>query len=212
MTSVNASSNKKIGLYFGTFNPIHLGHLVIANHMATYTDLDEVWLVVTPLNPQKSPNEMMNQEHRLRMVNLAVSENELLMGCDVEFELPQPNYTAATMRHMRSEQPDVDFSVIIGEDNFERLHTWRDHWELVQKHRILVYPRRSSDQGVSAKLTAALPEELVPRDHDHIQWCDAPMISISSTYLRNAITEQKDIRYLLHDKVLNYISNNHLYE
>lgn len=152
MTSVNASSNKKIGLYFGTFNPIHLGHLVIANHMATYTDLDEVWLVVTPLNPQKSPNEMMNQEHRLRMVNLAVSENELLMGCDAEFELPQPNYTAATMRHMRSEHPDMDFSVIIGEDNFERLHTWRDHWELVQMHRILVYPRRSSDQGGACEI------------------------------------------------------------
>jgi nicotinate-nucleotide adenylyltransferase len=92
MTNTNDQHEKKVGLYFGTFNPIHMGHLVIANHMATYTDLDEVWLVVTPLNPHKSINEMMNQEHRLQMVHLAVSENELLKGCDVEFEMPQPNY------------------------------------------------------------------------------------------------------------------------
>tara|TARA_Y100000385_G_scaffold73807_1_gene74470 strand:+ start:3174 stop:3806 length:633 start_codon:yes stop_codon:yes gene_type:complete len=202
---------KKIGLYFGSFNPIHMGHLVIANHMATYTDLDEVWLVVTPQNPQKEAHEMIHEAHRLQMVILAVSENELLQGSDIEFELPQPNYTAATMRHMRAIRADVEFSLIIGEDNFERLHTWRDHWEMVEKHRILVYPRRSSDQD-NAAIPAAKPEEVIPRDHGNIQWCDAPMISISSTYLRKAITDQKDIRYLLHDKVLNYISNNHLYE
>ena len=211
MTNTNDQHEKKVGLYFGTFNPIHMGHLVIANHMATYTDLDEVWLVVTPLNPHKSINEMMNQEHRLQMVHLAVSENELLKGCDVEFEMPQPNYTAATMRYMRSQHPESEFSIIIGEDNFERIHTWRDYWELVRNHRILVYPRRSSDQDTPAIATAA-PEDIVPSDHAHVEWCNAPMISISSTYLRRAITEQKDIRYILHDKVLNYISNNHLYE
>ena len=201
----------KVGLYFGTFNPIHLGHLVIANHMAHYTDLDEVWLVVTPWNPHKSPQEMMGQEHRLQMVHLAVSENEKLKGCDVEFELPQPNYTAATMQHLRRNHPDVAFSIIIGEDNFERLHTWQMHWELVNEHRILVYPRRASDapNPVDPPLN---PADLVPRDHPNVQWCEAPMISISSTYLRDAINHRKDIRYLLHDKVLNYISNNHLYE
>ena len=204
-------TQKKIGLYFGSFNPIHMGHLVIANHMATYTDLDEVWLVVTPQNPQKEAHEMIHQAHRLQMVILAVSENELLKGSDIEFELPQPNYTAATMRHMRATNPEIAFSLIIGEDNFERLHTWRDHWELVEKHRILVYPRRFSYQD-NVAIPAAKPEEVIPRDHSNIQWCDAPMISISSTYLRKAITDQKDIRYLLHDKVLNYISNNHLYE
>ena len=204
-------THKKIGLYFGSFNPIHMGHLVIANHMATYTDLDEVWLVVTPQNPQKEAHEMIHQAHRLQMVILAVSENELLKGSDIEFELPQPNYTAATMRHMRATNPEIAFSLIIGEDNFERLHTWRDHWELVKKHRILVYPRRISDQD-NVAIPAAKPEEVIPRNHSNIQWCDAPMISISSTYLRKAITDQKDIRYLLHDKVLNYISNNHLYE
>jgi len=201
----------KVGLYFGTFNPIHLGHLVIANHMANYTDLDEVWLVVTPWNPQKSPKEMIGQDHRLQMVHLAVSENERLKGCDVEFDLPQPNFTAATMRHLRKTHPEIEFSIIIGEDNFERLHTWQAHWELVSEHQILVYPRRSSDdpKPVDPPLD---PADRVPSDHPNVYWSDAPMISISSTYLRDAITQQKDIRYLLHDKVLNYISNNHLYE
>jgi nicotinate-nucleotide adenylyltransferase len=211
MTNASDRSGRKIGLYFGSFNPIHMGHLVIANHMATYTNLDEIWLVVTPQNPQKGAHEMIHQSHRFQMVLLAVSENELLQGCDAEFDLPQPNYTAATMRHMRDKHPEVDFSLIIGEDNFERLHSWRDHWELVQNHRILVYPRRSSDQNTPA-VPPAKSEDVIPRNHRNIQWCDAPMISISSTYLRRAITDQKDIRYLLHDKVLNYISNNHLYE
>lgn len=211
MSKVKDHAGRKIGLYFGSFNPIHMGHLVIANHMATYTNLDEVWLVVTPQNPQKGAHEMIHQRHRLQMVLLAVSENELLHGCDAEFDLPQPNYTAATMRYMRTEYPEVEFSLIIGEDNFERLHSWRDHWELVQNHRILVYPRRSSDQD-TPDVPAAKPGDVIPRNHTNIQWCNAPMISISSTYLRKAITDQKDIRYLLHDKVLNYISNNHLYE
>ena len=202
---------RHIGLYFGTFNPIHLGHLVIANHMANYMELDEVWLVITPLNPQKNSSEMMGQEHRLQMVNLAISENEKLKASDVEFHLQQPNYTAATMRHLRELHPEKKFSIIIGEDNFERLHTWKDYWELVENHRILVYPRRSSDTSHLAE-APAMDVQLVPRNHPHVFWCDAPMISISSTYLRNAILDQKDIRYLLHDKVLAYISSNHLYE
>ena len=201
----------KIGLYFGTFNPVHLGHLVIANHMAHYTDVEEVWLVVTPYNPQKKPRELLGQAHRLQMVNLAVSENEKLKGSDVEFNLPQPNFTAATMRHLRSKYPDVEFSIIIGEDNFVRLHTWQDYWELVENHHILVYPRRTSD-AQSVASTVASAKDIVPRTHANIHWCDAPMISISSTYLRDAIKNTKDIRYLLHDKVMNYISNNHLYE
>jgi len=198
-----------VGLYFGSFNPIHLGHLVIANHMAHYTKLDEVWMVVTPRNPQKNPNEMIGQAHRMQMVNLAVSENEKLRGSDVEFNLPQPNYTAATMRHLSELHPDTLFSIILGEDNFDRLHTWKDHLELVDQYRILVYPRRTSNQSDDMSESS---EVKVSRSHPNVEWCDAPMISISSTYLRDAIMNQKDIRYLLHDKVLNYISNNHLYE
>ena len=205
-------ARRKIGLYFGTFNPIHMGHLVIANHMATHTDLDEVWLVVTPLNPQKDSVELMAQEHRLQMVHLATAENELLQGSDVEFALPSPNYTAATMRFIRGEYPEVNFSIIIGEDNFHNLHTWKDHWELVTHHRILVYPRRSVGEKQHTPTKQEGDQDRIPVDHAHVVWCDAPMISISSTYLRKAIQEHKDIRYLLPDTVLNYISNNMLYE
>jgi nicotinate-nucleotide adenylyltransferase len=205
-------SRRKIGLYFGTFNPIHMGHLVIANHMATHTDLDEVWLVVTPLNPQKDSVELMAQEHRLQMVHLATAENELLQGSDVEFTMPSPNYTAATMRFIRGQHPEVDFSIIIGEDNFHNLHTWKDHWDLVTHHRILVYPRRSIEAEQPSPIIQEGDENRIPVNHSHVVWCDAPMISISSTYLRKAIQEHKDIRYLLPDTVLNYISNNMLYE
>ena len=210
--SNSQQDRRKIGLYFGTFNPIHMGHLVIANHMATHTDLDEVWLVVTPLNPQKDSAELMAQEHRLQMVHLATAENELLQGSDVEFALPSPNYTAATMRFIRGEHPEVDFSIIIGEDNFHNLHTWKDHWELVTHHRILVYPRRSVEAKQPSLTQLEGVQNRIPGDHAHVVWCDAPMISISSTYLRKAIQEHKDIRYLLPDTVLNYISNNMLYE
>ena len=152
----------------------------------------------------------MGQAHRLQMVHLAVSENEKLKGSDVEFDLPQPNFTAATMRHLRLNTP-------CGVQHHHRRGQFCStphvaaHWELVENHRILVYPRRTSD-APSPVPPPEKPEDVVPRSHPNIQWCDAPMISISSTYLRDAINDTKDIRYLLHDKVLNYISNNHLYE
>lgn len=215
MTAV-ADGKRRVGLYFGSFNPIHMGHLVIANHMATRTDLEEVWLVVTPQSPHKLRGDLIAQHHRLQMVRLAIADNERLQASDVEFHLPQPNFTAATMRHLRSEHPDCTFSIIIGEDNFQTLHKWQDYWELVDNHRVLVYPRRELKPLPAAPhpFDASKPREgqPVPADHDNVQFCEAPMISISSTYLREAIVSHRDIRYLLPDKVLNYIGSNHLYE
>jgi nicotinate-nucleotide adenylyltransferase len=207
---------RHVGLYFGSFNPIHMGHLVIANHMATRTDVEEVWLVVTPQSPHKSAGDLIAQHHRLQMVRLAIADNERLQATDVEFHLPQPNFTAATMRHLRAAHPDCVFSIIIGEDNFQTLHKWQDYWELVDNHRVLVYPRRELTPlpVPPPPFDHDKPREgqPVPADHDHIQFCEAPMISISSTYLREAIVSRRDIRYLLPDKVLNYIGSNHLYE
>lgn len=207
---------QRVGLYFGSFNPIHMGHLVIANHMATRTDLQEVWLVVTPQSPHKKRSDLISGPHRLQMVRLAIADNERLLVSDVEFDLPQPNFTAATMRHLRAAHSDIDFSIIIGEDNFETLHKWQDYWELVDEHRILVYPRRELQQTSPALVPfdPSQPREgqPVPRTHPNIEFCEAPMISISSTYLREAILSHRDIRYLLPDKVLNYIGSNHLYE
>jgi nicotinate-nucleotide adenylyltransferase len=204
------SAPAKVGLYFGSFNPVHMGHLVIANHMAHYTDLDAVWFVVTPQSPQKAKNALIAFEHRLQMIRLALADNPVLSATDVEAHLPEPHYTGATLRRLRADFPEVAFSVIIGEDNFDALHTWKDFEELLNHHRVLVYPRRSPDAPVppETQCNQAATQHL----HANVEHCDAPMISISSTYLRQAILANKDIRYLLPDKVLNYIGNNHLYE
>ncbi len=198
---------RNVGLYFGSFNPIHMGHLIIANHMAQSTDLDEVWLVVTPQSPHKAKGALIAFADRMQMVRLAISDNPALSATDVEANLPEPHYTAATMRHLRGAHPELVFSIIIGEDNFETLHTWKDHEELLREHRFLVYPRRTPDVP-----SPALDGQAVPLNHPHVEHCNAPMISISSTYLRQAILANQDIRYLLPDKVLHYIGSNHLYE
>ena len=116
------ATSGKVGLYFGSFNPIHLGHLVIANHMVNRADLDEVWMVVTPTSPFKLDDEMIPEQQRLQMVRLAVAENSSIYASDVEFHLPRPNYTANTLRILKEKHPEIEFSVIIGEDNFENLH------------------------------------------------------------------------------------------
>ena len=138
----------RIGLYFGSFNPIHLGHLVIANHMVNRANLDEVWMVVTPTSPFKLDDEIIPEQQRLQMVRLAVAENSSIYASDVEFHLLRPNYTANTIRHLRSEHPEIEFSVIIGEDNFENLHRWQEHEDIISNHRILVYPRRASSPNI----------------------------------------------------------------
>lgn len=192
-------------MYFGTFNPIHIGHLVIANFMATHTELDEVWLVVTPHNPLKSRDGLLPDEHRMQMVRLAVMDNNHLQASDVEFTLPQPNFTIDTLDALKVEFPEVVFSLIMGEDNLRSLDKWKSYERILSDYDIMVYPRALTE-GENADNEGAV------LDHSRVTLCDAPMIRISSTFLRNAISEQKDIRYLVPDKVINYISNNYLYE
>jgi nicotinate-nucleotide adenylyltransferase len=196
---------KKIGLYFGTFNPIHIGHLVIANFMAHHTQLDEVWIVVTPHNPLKKRSELLPDQHRLQMVRLAILDNPSLQVSDVEFELPQPNYTWNTLTHLHNLHPDVEFSLIMGEDNLRTINQWFNHEQILENYTIYVYPRAitESEQTLSIDKTNV---------HQNVVVCDAPMIRISSTFLRQSIQNQKDVRYLIPDTVINYISNNYLYE
>lgn len=196
---------KKIGLYFGTFNPVHIGHLVIANFMANHTDLEEVWMVVTPHNPLKNRAELLPDEHRFQMVRLAIVDNPKVWASDVEFDLPQPNFTTNTLDFLVKEHPDCEFTLIMGEDNLRSLDKWKDHNRILEQFDILVYPRSQTEGETRLEPVNGL-------DFSRVKICDAPMIKISSTFLRNSIQNQKDVRYLIPDKVINYISNNYLYE
>ena len=203
----------KVGLYFGSFNPIHLGHLVIANHMVSRAGLDQVWIVVTPTSPFKYSDEMIPEEHRLQMVKLAIADNPFIFSSDIEFRLERPSYTAHTLQHLRDKFPEVHFSVILGEDNYENLHKWENYKSILDNHRLLVYPRRLSKLNV-------LPLEDSPNKDNSLRldstqavlFTEAPMIAISSTYIREAILDKQDVQYLLPDTVISYIGNNHLYE
>lgn len=195
---------KAVGLYFGTFNPVHIGHVVIANYMANHTHLDEVWMVVTPHNPHKKREEILPDEHRLQMVRLAVVDNNRVWASDVEFSLPQPNFTINTLNHLEQTRPELTFTLIMGEDNLRTLHKWKSYEEIIAKYPILVYPRAITE--------GENPQDEIVVEGANIQVCDAPMIKISSTFLRNSILEHKDVRYLIPDKVIRYISNNYLYE
>ena len=203
----------KVGLYFGSFNPIHLGHLVIANHMVSRGELDQVWIVVTPTSPFKLSDEMIPEEHRLQMVKLAIADNPFIFSSDIEFKLERPSYTAGTLQHLRDKFPEVNFSVILGEDNYENLHRWKNYKSIHENQRLLVYPRRLS------KMSSLGPEKALNNDKPvkldstkAVIFTEAPMIAISSTYIREAILEKQDVQYLLPDTVISYIGNNHLYE
>lgn len=191
----------KVGLYFGTFNPIHTGHLIIANHMAEYSGLDQIWMVVTPHNPLKKKSTLLDDYHRLQMVFLATEDYPKLKPSDIEFRLPQPNYTVNTLAHLQEKFPTHVFSLIMGEDNLNSLHKWKNYEVLLQNHHIYVYPRISTD--------AVNPEF---ENHPHIHMIDAPVVEISSTFIRNGVKEGKNVQPLLPHKVWQYIEHNLFYK
>ena len=191
----------KIGLYFGTFNPIHIGHLIIANHMAEYSDLNQIWMVVTPHNPLKKKEHLLDDYKRLNLVALATEDFPKIKPSDIEFKLPQPNYTVHTLAHLQDKFPQHEFSLIMGEDNLKSLHKWKNYEVILQNHDIYVYPRISSE-------TATLDLKNHPRIH-HV---DAPIVEISSTFIRESIKNRKNIQPLIPYKVWEYIDYNNLYK
>ena len=192
---------KKIGLYFGTFNPIHIGHLIIANHMVENSDLDEIWMVVTPHNPFKKKSSLLNNNHRLEMVYLATKQYDKIKPSDIEFNLPQPNYTINTLAHISEKYPDYNFNLIMGEDNLKSFHKWRNYEAILEDYKIYVYPR-ISDGIVENQF----------KDHIKIHRVDAPIVQISSTMVRNGIKSQKNIQPLLVAKVWSYIDEMNFYK
>ncbi|WP_298542449.1 nicotinate (nicotinamide) nucleotide adenylyltransferase [uncultured Aquimarina sp.] len=191
---------KKIGLYFGTFNPIHIGHLAIANHMAEYSDLDEIWMVVTPHNPFKKKSSLLDNMHRLEMVYRATESYPKLKPSDIEFKLPQPNYTVNTLIHLEEKHPDYQFNLIMGEDNLKSFHKWKNYETILENHNIYVYPRIS--KGIT---------EHQFKNHPKIHSINAPIMEISSTFIRNAIPEGKNIRPILPKEVWEYIDEMNFY-
>ena len=192
--------NKKIGLYFGTFNPVHIGHIIIANFMAEFSDLDEIWLVVTPHNPFKKKSSLLANHHRLEMVFLACEEYEKLKPCDVEFKLPQPNYTATTLAKLEEDYPTNEFCLIMGDDNLKSFHRWKNYEVILERHSLYVYPR------ISAGIVETQFE-----DNKQITRVEAPIIEISSTFVRNAIKEGKDVKPMFPPKVWEYIDRMNFY-
>jgi nicotinate-nucleotide adenylyltransferase len=191
----------KIGLYFGTFNPIHVGHLIIANHMAEHADLDQVWMVVTPHNPLKKKSTLLDDYHRLQMVHLATEDFPKIKPSDIEFKLSQPNYTVNTLVHLQEKYSSHEFSLIMGEDNLKSLHKWKNYEAILAHHDIYVYPRLSSEA-----------ENLELKNHTKIHLIDAPVVEISSTDIRYNIKKEKNVQPLLHHKVWDYIDHNNFYK
>ncbi len=191
----------KIGLYFGTFNPIHIGHLIIANHMAEYSDLDQVWMVVTPHNPHKKKSNLLNDHHRLQMVFLATEDYPKIKPSDIEFKLTQPNYTVNTLGHLYDKFPDHKFSLIMGEDNLNTFHKWKNYETILENHHLYVFPRITENT-----------HENILMNHPKVHLIKAPILELSSTFIRDAIKNNKVVSPMLPSKVWDYINHNLFYK
>lgn len=190
----------KIGLYFGSFNPIHIGHLVIANHMAEHSDLDQVWFVVTPHNPFKKKSTLLDNYQRLEMVFRATKDYQKLKPSDIEFSLPQPSYTINTLTYLQEKHPDYEFSLIMGEDNLKGFHKWKNYEIILENHHIYVYPR-ISDNKIETQFD----------NHNKIHHIKAPVMELSSTFIRNAIKNGKNVKPMLPEFVWEYLDEMNFY-
>lgn len=190
----------KIGLYFGSFNPIHVGHLIIANHLVEYTDLEEIWMVVTPHNPFKNKSSLLENHHRLELVYIATKNYPKIKPSNIEFKLPQPNYTVNTLAHLSETYPNHNFSIIMGKDNLNHFHKWKNHETILAQYHIYVYPR-IAETTANAQL----------KNHPKIHVIQAPIVEISSTMIRKAIQQQKNVQPLLPIEVWKYIDEMNFY-
>ena len=189
----------KIGLFFGSFNPVHIGHMIIANYMAQNADLDQVWIVVSPQNPLKNKRSLAKDHDRLHLVNLAIGENPLLRVTDIEFSLPKPSYTIDTLMYLEEKYSQHQFVLIMGGDNLLTLHKWKNYEKLLENYEFYIYKRPEYQDG-----------ELI--HHKKVKLFDAPMLEVSASYIRQQIKEGKSIQYLVPDAVFEYLEETRMYE
>jgi len=188
----------KTGLFFGSFNPIHIGHLIIAGYMANYTDVDEVWLVVSPQNPLKTNKGLADMYDRLEMARLATEPAEKIRVSDIEFKLPQPSYTVDTLAHLQEKYPAKEFVLIMGADNLVSLKKWKNYEVLLKNYKIYVYPRPGTD----------LSEW---ENHPSITLTATPQMEISSTFVRQSLKENKNIQFFVPDNVIDFMDSKNMY-
>jgi len=189
----------KIGLYFGSFNPIHIGHLAIANYMAEYSDLDQIWFVVSPQNPFKQKSSLLSDYHRLELVNRSIENYTKLKASNIEFGLPKPSYTIDTLTYLKEKFPANEFSLIVGSDNLKSFSKWKNYELILQNHDLYVYPRPGfKDEEVQLE--------------GNIHLVNAPLMEISSSFIREAIKNKKEIPYFMPEAAYRYLKEMHFYE
>lgn len=189
----------KIGIFSGSFNPIHVGHLILANYITEFTEINAIWFLVTPQNPLKENSELLDEDVRLQMTRLALESYPQFECSDFEFSLPRPSYTINTLDALSAKYPEHEFFLIIGADNWDTFHQWKDYKSILDKYHIYVYPR------LDAKLTIAKGLR------NSVEALESPIIEVSSTFIRDCIAEGKDMKAFLPEPVYNYIVEKKLY-
>lgn len=189
----------KTGLFFGSFNPIHNGHMVIANYFAEFSDLKQVWFVVSPHNPLKPAGSLLNDFQRLQLVELAIGDYRKMKVSKIEFGLPKPSYTINTLTHFQEKFPQHEFVLIMGSDNLHTFHKWKNYEQILEYYSIYIYPRPGFDGGDF-------------KNHPKVKFIEAPLMEISSTFIRNAIKSKKDVRFMMPEKVADYIDEMNFYK
>jgi len=185
----------KIGLYFGSFNPVHIGHLIIANYVLNETDLDKIWFVVSPQNPFKKNKSLLNEYDRLHLIRTAIEDDTRMKASDIEFYLPKPSYTINTLTYLKEKYPEQDFYLIMGSDSFQNIDKWKNYEMIINNYKLYVYQRKGFDLKNN-------------NNSETIKLLDAPLLEISATNIRQLVKQGKSIRYMVPEKIREEIEGN----